>query len=290
MPTMTLVASEIKFISNVFDINGKVREARIFNSITFDVPVRKANYKITKEYNSEFFKGMFSGKHLISSDQKGYRTNKKINYTVKNENILRIFTIGASTTEQGSIDDQKTWSNLLSNNLQKFTEKKVEIINTGMAGLRAEHHYFTFKRIKKYSPDLVIFLMGINDWNHDIINNEKKYLIPKYEIAYDFKKSILYKTFSNIDKQIGKKIINRKKIAKQNIIVRSPEQDTEAYLLPQINSLNKRAIIKNLELTQISQNYKYWLNLIIDECEKNKSTCLFLDQPTAYKKNISSKE
>ena len=63
---------------------------------------------------------MFSGTHLISSDEKGYRTNKKINYKIKQKNDLRIFTIGASTTEQGETDNKKTWSNLLANKLEKL--------------------------------------------------------------------------------------------------------------------------------------------------------------------------
>ena len=63
-----------------------------------------------------------------------------------------------------------------------------------MAGLRAEHHYFMLKRINEYKPDLVILLMGINDWNYHIVNSDKEYLIPIYEIKFNFKKSILFNT------------------------------------------------------------------------------------------------
>ena len=160
----------------------------LFYLMTFDVPSRQPNYKIIKEYKSEFFKGMFSGKHFISADQKGYRTNKKIDYYNKNENTLRIFTIGASTTEEGATDDNKTWSSLLGTKLSKFTDKDIEVINTGLSGLRSEYHYVTLKRMRKYKPDLVIFLIGINDWNHHIINSNKKYLIANYEIKYNYKK------------------------------------------------------------------------------------------------------
>ena len=227
-----------------------------FHLITFDVPIRQPNYEITKEYKGEFFKGMFSGKHFISSDEKGYRTNKKINYNKKNENIIRIFTIGASTTEEGSTDNNKTWSTLLGTKLSILTDKNVEVINAGMAGLRTEHHYFTLKRIKKYKPDLVIFLIGINDWNHHIINDEKKYLFPIYEIKYDFKKSILFSVFANIDKQIHRKLIKSKQ-DKKILNLKSPEFDAEAYLLPQIDSLNIRKNIKSFKPKDISQDYHY---------------------------------
>ena len=66
------------------------------------------------------------------------------------------------------------------------------------------YHYFTLKRIKKYKPDLIIFLIGVNDWNHHIINSDKKYLILNYEIKYNYKKLILFNTFANINKQINK--------------------------------------------------------------------------------------
>ena len=263
----------------------------LFHFITFDVPTRQPNYKIIKEYNGGFFEGMFFGKHFISSDEKGYRTNKKIDYGNKNENTLRIFTVGASTTEQGITGDDKTWSSLLGANLKEVTDKNIEVINTGLAGLRAEHHYITLKRIKKYKPDVVIFMMGINDWNNHIVNSDKKYFIPIYEIKYNFRKSILFKTFKNINKQIHRKIINKIRGTGNGKIANNlnPELNTEAYLLPQINSLYKRKIIKKFKPKDVSEDYQYWLNLIINECKKKDPICLFLDQPTAYKKNISSK-
>ena len=262
----------------------------LFNLITFDVPSRQPNFKTTKEYKSEFFKGALSGKHFISTDEKGYRTNKKIDYINKDKNTLRIFTIGASTTEQGSMDDNKTWSSLLEIKLSKFTDKDIEVINVGMAGLRSEYHYVTLKRIRKYKPDLVIFLIGINDWNHHIINSDKKYLISNYEIKYNYKKSILFNVFGNINKQINRNLINKKKIdSKKNTTFTSEEFDLEAYLLPQIDSLNIRKKIKKFRPKKVSGDYQHWLNLIIKECKTEDPICLFLDQPTAYKKNISNK-
>ena len=76
------------------------------------------------------------------------------------------------------------------------------------------YHYFTLKRIRKYKPELIIFLIGINDWNHHIIYSDKKYLISNYEIKYNYKKLILFNTFANINKQINKlkKIDNKKTI------------------------------------------------------------------------------
>ena len=161
-----LFFSKRKFISNIsynlfIIVFLNLLLTPLFHLITFDVPTRQPNYKIMREYNGGFFQGMFFGKHFISSDEKGYRTNKKIDYVNKNENTLRIVTVGASTTEEGITDDDKTWSSLLGANLEEVTDKNIEVINTGVAGLRAVHHYITLKRIKKYKPDVVIFMMAL---------------------------------------------------------------------------------------------------------------------------------
>ena len=183
----------------------------IFHQITFDVASRVPNLKIKQEYSGTFFKGIFSGIHVISPDEKGYRINKsKINYDNKEKDTLRIFAIGASTTEEMHLDDSKIWTNLLSEKIKKTTNKNVEIINTGIGGLRAEHHYILLKRLEKYQPDLFIFLTGINDWNHHIKNSEVEFIFPTYEIKYNFERSLLFKFFSNIKKQIKKKIFYSK--------------------------------------------------------------------------------
>ena len=108
-------------------------------------------------------------------------------------NTLRVISIGGSTTAQPNVDDNKTWSNLVGEEISNFTDKNVEVINTGVMGLRAMHHYLSLKRTKIYKPDLIIFLMGINDWNYHVVNQEVKYLFPHIEIGHDYK--YLYASF-----------------------------------------------------------------------------------------------
>ena len=83
-----------------------------------------------------------SGKHLITTDSKGFRTTKYIQYD--KEDTFRVFAVGGSTTEQIYLDDQKTWTHLLQQNLSESLSSNVEVINTGVSGLRAEHHLATF--------------------------------------------------------------------------------------------------------------------------------------------------
>src|SRR5687768_11483310 len=46
--------------------------------------------------------------------------------------------------------------------------RPVEVVNTGVAGLRAEQILTTFETAAEFHPDLMIILTGINDWNHHI--------------------------------------------------------------------------------------------------------------------------
>jgi len=257
----------------------------LFHLITSDVPVRQANYSVIKEYEGNFFKGMLSGKNKISYDEKGFRVNQKIDYENKLKKNIRIITIGASTTEEFEKGDSKTWPYLLGEKIKNKSNNNIEIINTGLSGLRLEHHYITFKRIKKYNPDFVIFMFGINDWNYHIENSNLNYLFPNYEVKYNFKKSILFNTFGNINKQISRKFAKKNKFS----INKNISDDAEEFLLKNINSLNTRKISKEFRPSAVSNDYQYWLNLLLNECKTKVPTCIFLDQPTAYKKNISDK-
>jgi len=261
-----------------------------FYKVTFDIPVRKANNKQIIEYKRNFFKGIFSGIHTINTDEKGYRTNKKINYKKKPNNTIRVVTIGASSTEEYNTDDKKTWSNLLIEDLSKYTEKNIDLINMGMSGLRSKHHYVSLLRTKKYQPDIIIFLLGFNDWNNHILNSDKSYLIPFYEIKYDFEKSSLHKIYKKAHRQISKLFIKEKitddinKVSTNQTI----EETIESFLLSRSNSLEKRKIKKKFEPQNVSDEYDFWISHTAKECKRNQFICFFIDQPTGYKENVSA--
>jgi len=279
----------------------------LFFQHTFDVPFRLQNYTEVIDYKSEFFDGMWEGKHTITTDHKGYRTNKKIRYLNKSANSIRLFTLGASTTEENGTDDNKTWSSLLTKDLSNYTSKKIELINMGLAGLRIHHHYVSLKNIKKYKPDIIIFLIGVNDWNHHIVNN-KDHIFPYFEIKYDFSNSALFKVAKNIKKQIDRKLIknNKKKVevakntltsnvlkneiidGKNHYFSENTDQRFVDWLKPMSNSLEKN-IKKKFKPKKVSEEYNYWINLIIKECKSNEYKCFFVNQPTGYNINVTEK-
>ena len=87
---------------------------------------------------------------------------------------------------------------------QKYQDLNFEVINTGVSGLRANNHIATLKKILKYNPDMAIFLIGINDWNHDIKHNHKSGYKKFKDNLPDFMTGLSY------DKTLRKFIILQK--------------------------------------------------------------------------------
>src|SRR5262249_25628963 len=104
----------------------------------------------------------------VTTNARGHRSNGPIDYEHKPTGALRIVTIGASTTEEAKLDDHKTWTYLVGQTLEKATGRKVEVINTALSGVRAEQNYEALLESEQYAPDVVTFLLGINDWDHAI--------------------------------------------------------------------------------------------------------------------------
>ncbi len=105
------------------------------------------------------------GLQVITTDSEGFRTVPRVDYTRKTR--FRIVAMGGSTTEDIYIDDRHTWTHHLQENL-KAGGMDVEVINTGVSGLRASHHLETLNYVARFQPDMAIFLIGVNDW-HDFI-------------------------------------------------------------------------------------------------------------------------
>jgi hypothetical protein len=93
------------------------------------------------------------GVQRVTTDEKGFRVIPPVDYAAKRG--LRVFAIGGSTTEEIGLDDRATWTHLLQENLEERLGRDVEVINTGVAGIRARHHLATLREVLRYRPDLV---------------------------------------------------------------------------------------------------------------------------------------
>ena len=230
----------------------------------------------------------FHGVQNISTDEMGFRTTTKVDYSNKGS-TYRIFTIGGSTTEEVYTDDQKTWSALLQTELTQQLGKPVEVINTGFAGLRARQHYKTLEHILQYKPDAAIFLLGINDWNHHIkakIEAQdaaedkaakdaklprivRKSLEPTGWVhGFDLTKSLLWKSIQRV---VGKELATK---------------NDGSYYAQQNHSLT-REDWRRLSIEGVSDEYAGWITKIIDLCNQAAVQCLFVNQPVAYQTTLT---
>ena len=265
----------------------------IYFVYTKDVPILQKNLNYLVDYTEDgFFGGIIEGRQKIFTDASGFRPNKKnIDYSNKDKDTIRIFTIGASATANIRFGNEKTWSSLMGKLIKNSTNKNVEVINTGINGLRSQQFYLKLRDISKYDPDLVIIMTGINDWNHHIRKNQN-FIFPNYEINYDIKKSILYNAFRNIKKTIIRKI---NKTKNNKIILTISKKENTQIIIEDGSTQKKQAgsLYKKdkrfFNPTDVSQNYKFWIKKIVDYCTKNNLSfdCLFLDQANSYNKDIS---
>lgn len=210
----------------------------------------------------------FEGINTISTDSKGFRTRKKVDYGA--DAAFRVFAIGASTTEEIYIDDQETWTSLLEKGLANFFGDAAEVINTGVSGLRAKHHLATMKETEKYYPDAYIFLMGVNDWNKHIrdhfhkVNKTFMNRIPSVVL----RETLIWKGLSFAE-ELGKNIIFLEVSELNNVT----EEFGDIYSR-QNNSLEKNDV-KTFRPKSIDPDYASTVYKIAQRCNENEYLCFF---------------
>ena len=254
-----------------------------------DYFIVQPNFQKITVFEDEAVHGL-SGRHHISVDERGFRITKPIDYEKKPEGF-RIFAIGGSTTQMIYIDDRKTWTHLLQEKLSKDYHGNVEVINTGLAGTRAEQGLGTLKKIVKFHPDLAVFLVGTNDWRRHILNQvigNSSGASPSYPWEnFSFYNSLIGRVYSSV-------VLKRKRDAEN----RDKNQiETEIFLKNSESAHLKRARCDkgtdvNLPLDfprHVSVAFEEALKGIKAMCEKNGLTCMLLTQPHGYKPGARGK-
>lgn len=221
----------------------------------------------------------FYGTKKISTDEKGFRTTKKINYN-DNKNF-RIFTIGGSTTEEIYLDDKETWSSLIEYKINNnYSNINSEVINTGVSGLRAVNHIKTQEYVSKLNPNLMIFMLGVNDWNNHI----------KFGEGQEFRIGLFPNIGNTLLVKVSKLFFNiyKKKFSKNNELINKTVLQNGEYYSLQNNSLT-RFDKRKLSIKSVSKNYQSAIEIITNNCKDKKYKCMFVNQPNAYSKKISNK-
>lgn len=221
-----------------------------------------------------------AGIQHVTTDAKGFRTTLPVDYQQKPAGTLRVFAIGASTTEQIYLDDRKTWTHLLQEDLAAANKVRVEVVNTGVSGLRSQHHLATLNHIAPYQPDLVLILMGANDWNHHILEtmDENRHGPGRWWRAMNYPDTALV----FLSRQI-RAAIRRASTAEPG--KRTVEEFDGSFYSKQNDSLTRpqRAFPREI---RVSPDYVTAAQQLVAACGKLKLRCIFLTQPTAYDPGI----
>jgi len=120
-----------------------------------------------------------SGPQHIQTDAKGFRTTKPVNYDAEAD--YRIFFVGASIVVQAWIGNRKTFPHLVQEKLSASLGRNVEVINTGLSGLRAVHHLATLRKTAKYHPNMYVIVPGANDWGLHITLHYDRHNPDRFE-------------------------------------------------------------------------------------------------------------
>ncbi len=226
-----------------------------------------ANMDLTIEVSSKNVPGV-EGPQRITTDGKGFRTgNRVIQY--QDETPYRIFAIGASTTEQAYLDDSQTWTRLLEGRLNAAVSRPVEVINTGVAGLRLVHHLATQDRIEDMNPDLVVFLVGINDWNRQIkahFDRDERYRKPLSDwLRSRFQRSTAF-TFYQIYIDLPQRT---------TLVVR------DAHFTAMTDRKSRPHVVQ-YSPQAVSEDFAQGMASLVERCRAGSYRCMLLTQPNAY--------
>lgn len=145
------VVLQVFLPDSLFDVNYKTLQPNLSTNI---------------EIETNGLLGSLDDEIFISTDERGFRSHHS-----KAAYDKRIFLIGGSTTEQLTISDEKTTASVLED-LLVDAGTKVNVVNTGLSGLRAIHHAATIRHTTGDDAIGYIILVGVNDWNHVLRNGD----------------------------------------------------------------------------------------------------------------------
>lgn len=219
----------------------------------------------------------------VTTNSYGHRNNGPVDYRHKPAGVLRVVAIGGSTTEERKLDDHKTWTYLMSRALAAATGRKVELINTAMSGLRAEHNYWALREAEAYAPDIVTFLMGVNDWDH-VVDEQQWSSLHRFLSGYmsmSLGNTLLYRALKQASGAVRLRL-DQAGLVDGSIVL----EDDGAYNASSIDSLERPKKLAFHPAT-VDADYARWIGRIFGECKKRHIFCLFMDQPNAYSTSLS---
>lgn len=227
-----------------------------------------------------------SGLSHITTDERGFRVSRAIDYD--DGSTYRIYAVGGSTTMQIHLDDRKTWTYLLQEALSATVRPDVEVVNTGLYGLRAVHHLATMMETLRLEPDMYLFMFGANDWMKQVFDEYKTLTdrIQEYSLDRTLLGLALDKSYTwMLKSHRGEETAPMATDGGANVEAKAGEDRVDQYLLKR-GSLyrdDKRTFTPQ----SVPPDYVETLEEIVATCRRHAVTCVFTTQPIGYKQGIS---
>jgi lysophospholipase L1-like esterase len=205
-----------------------------------------------------------TGTQRVTFDERGFRVQPRVDYDRKTG--VRIFAIGGSTTDEVFTDDESTWTHRLQVALATDLGKRVEVVNAGVGGLRARHHLAMLRHILPLQPDIVLFLVGANDWLFDIYAQFGHFRPAGHVLFPDTPLGRLARVQYN-------RVFPTEARAEPRVVTSIP--------FPR-GSLQREQKISWFP-DAVSERYLSDLREVSDTCRASNLICVFLTQPSAYR-------
>jgi lysophospholipase L1-like esterase len=219
------------------------------------------------------YRGITGWQHL-TTDAEGFRVTRPIRYDQAAG--YRIFVVGGSTTEQILLDDHKTWTAELERQLNADGQD-VQVINTGVSGLRARHHVATLEHISALHPSMVVFVMGANDWIHHIFERFDSSAAPPPP-AWREKLSLRHSPLGTLLTRSARGWFPSPQANRHS---EAPRYDERRHSL-------ERQPAHTFFPDRVSDEYSLALTRLGEICHRANFGCVFVDQPHGYQASANA--
>jgi hypothetical protein len=153
----------------------------------------------------------------------------------------------------------------------------IEVVNTGLHGLRAVHHLATLEETLRLGPDMYLFMLGANDWMKQALD-EHETLTDRIQ-AYSLRRTLLGLVLGK-----GQRWLLGLHGA-EKLDDRGSAEPVDPYLLKR-GSLY-REDEREFAPSSVSPSYVEALEEVVAICRQRSLTCVLITQPNGYKPGIS---
>jgi len=227
-----------------------------------------------------------SAKFRIS--QLGFRAEEK-----PTGSVFKVLVLGGSSTECLYLDQTKTWPDLLEKKLKGQVGIPVWVANAGKSGLMSAHHVFQLgKLLKQEKFDLILVMMGVNDFQRRLCLCERKNSwwrrhlqkgrIPEEAFAFS---PGLWAKFSYRLKNIFYPSAGGGRLRPKGIV-----QDTTGEYIKTLREQRRNADVFLNDLPDLKKDlslYEKNVSEMVAIARRNGVRIIFLTQPTIWRGDLS---